>query len=438
MSLLQNELFNTDLSSWSTVADQDGNNNAWSWTSDFGNSAFNVWSTVKAGVLSQAYTLNTSIDYRLIAIIQFEDITGTFKQVYQLQRTFIPPTARSNIGLRLYGSGSLARFQIIGFDTDLTNPANYDILVQGTHTLSFVNFANMRVTSVELENAAPGGGEGPAQGVFEPGLIISPGAPYSFDINRTLYNSQSEYGVKFPCFYQPLNCDDKITLNIKFGSTFIGSYPQLRIINAKTGSEIARQDFVNITDPYVSPSNTNYWTVDYDPTATSPNPICNKDICLEVWEVIDSPSFQVKKATSEPIRVKQSWPGSLLIKYYNQNDAFDMGYGEQSPPYENWLRVQATFWKQQFPQTQSQYRKSNGELVRLTSRIERRRVLETTFMPYYMHQKLIIALTHSYVDINSDLYIKEEDYSIEQNEKYALQRGSVVLTNATYYKETII
>lgn len=452
MSLLTNGDFNTNLNGWSNITPSTGptvSDEQYEWSSDISGCAqkdADNGDTPK--LLAQPVTLEAAKSYSIL--ISFRMLSGLSDSslIYLFQETFNVSTARSNIAIDIrpkVATSDTMTVSIYGYDS-LDFDADADLLTSGDFVVgSSYQDHRQQIAYVQLEEETTGGGSGGSgsvvagENVFTPGLTINPGAPYTFDIDRTLYANQSSYGVKFPCFDQIMQCDDRLTLNIRFGRQFYADgFPRLKIIDQSDDSVLKTIDFTNINDFDSSPSNTNFWYVDYDPSAEVSNPICDKTIYLEIYEARESPASETLLATSEPICVRNSWPQSKLLKYKNHSDAFDMGYAQESPEYFNHLRVNSRMYKKSFPKQTREYRRSDGETIKLRSNVEKKIEFETDWLPYYMHEKLNIVFEHNTIVIDGTEFISQDGYEIEAPENYSLSRARANLTYKNYLQENLI
>lgn len=132
---------------------------------------------------------------------------------------------------------------------------------------------------------------------------------------------------------------------------------------------------------------------------------------------------------SDCIEVAEQDGCTQLIQYTNSQDFDGISYGSAMSPDPNfYLRIPAVFYKRKNPQEQEDMELSDGEIVTLRNTITQKKLLETGFLPGYMHLKLQKVLMHDTVIINSIYWKKRDSYEDNQPDKYNLYRASVLLT----------
>jgi len=133
-------------------------------------------------------------------------------------------------------------------------------------------------------------------------------------------------------------------------------------------------------------------------------------------------------AKSDPIDIKLSHPETIQIEYYNTSNFDGIQYLESSPPPAFYLRIPAVFNEERNPQEQEDVELSNGEIVTIRQSIQQKKLLETGFMPNYMHLKLQKVLMHDTVIIDGETWRKRDSYDDSPVRKYNLKTAKVLLT----------
>lgn len=133
-------------------------------------------------------------------------------------------------------------------------------------------------------------------------------------------------------------------------------------------------------------------------------------------------------AKSDCIDIRESWPVTKQIEYSNATNFDNLYYENGSPGPYFYLRVQAMFYESKNPQEQEDLELSNGQVVTLRSSIQQKRLLETGFMPDYMHLKLQKILMHDTIIIDGTYWKKRDSYDDSPIKKYNLKRAQVYLT----------
>jgi hypothetical protein len=138
------------------------------------------------------------------------------------------------------------------------------------------------------------------------------------------------------------------------------------------------------------------------------------------------PTVYLKK--SDCINTKDSHDCTKLIEYSNESDFDGISYSDISPRPTFYLRIPAMFFEEENPQEQEDLVLSNGVIVTLRQEIQEKRLLETGYMPNYMHKKLQKVLMHESITIDGDGWKRRDAYEPNPIKKYALKRASVLLT----------
>ena len=131
---------------------------------------------------------------------------------------------------------------------------------------------------------------------------------------------------------------------------------------------------------------------------------------------------------SDCLNVKEIHDCTKLIEYSNESDFDGISYSDISPRPTFYLRIPAMFFEEENPQEQEDLVLSNGVIVTLRQEIQEKRLLETGYMPNYMHKKLQKVLMHESITIDGDGWKRRDAYEPNPIKKYALKRASVLLT----------
>ncbi len=140
-------------------------------------------------------------------------------------------------------------------------------------------------------------------------------------------------------------------------------------------------------------------------------------------------------AQSDCIDLKESHLCTQLIEYTNSTDFDGIVYeGVGSPAPTFYLRIPAMFHQDENPQTQEDSELSNGEIVTRRQTIQEKVLLETGYMPNYMHLKVQKVLMHETVILNNPLdglptqWKRRDAYEANPIKKYNLKTATVLLT----------
>lgn len=126
--------------------------------------------------------------------------------------------------------------------------------------------------------------------------------------------------------------------------------------------------------------------------------------------------------------MRQTHETSQLIAYTNSSNFDGIVYPDTSPSLVFYLRIPAMFHVEQNDQTQEDLELSNQTLVTLRQNIIEKRMIETGYMPNYMHRKLQKVLMHEIIFIDNEYWKKRDAYETSPIKKYNLKTGSVLLT----------
>lgn len=132
-------------------------------------------------------------------------------------------------------------------------------------------------------------------------------------------------------------------------------------------------------------------------------------------------------AQSDCIDLKESHDCTTLIEYSNSSN-FDGIVYETSPQPTFFLRIPAMFHEEDNPMTQEDLELSNGVIVTLRQSLQEKRLLETGYMPNYMHKKLQKVLMHEEITIDGTQWKRRDAYDADPIKKYNLKMAKVLLT----------
>jgi hypothetical protein len=165
--------------------------------------------------------------------------------------------------------------------------------------------------------------------------------------------------------------------------------------------------------------------------------ICEKRVYLEIKsKSTESATEYYTHAISEPIWISDYHDCNLLLEYWNNSNYRGILYEDTA--YINKMRIEAKVEADEYPQESEVYRKSNGQVVKLSELITEVSTLEVNYAPMYVHKIIALALSHDNVKIGNTLYVKEEPYTAEKVERYSLRKGSGKLTTQNYQSKNLI
>lgn len=128
--------------------------------------------------------------------------------------------------------------------------------------------------------------------------------------------------------------------------------------------------------------------------------------------------------------IKFVTPGDChkVITYSNSKDFSGLFFHEASPNPDFYILVRAVFEQEENPQEQEDIELSDGRVVTLRQTIQEKRLLETDYMPNYMHRKLQKILMLDTVSIDDTYWRKRDPYETRPVKKYNMKTGQVWLT----------
>lgn len=140
---------------------------------------------------------------------------------------------------------------------------------------------------------------------------------------------------------------------------------------------------------------------------------------------------------SDPINVVETLDCSVTIDYTNSSD-FDGIVYETSPQPEFTINIPAIFFEEDNPQEVEDLELSNDEIVTLRQSITEKRLLDTGFLPNYMHKKIQKILMHETITIDGDQWKRRDAYETSPIKDYGLKRAQVWLTKYNSIDRNII
>jgi hypothetical protein len=152
---------------------------------------------------------------------------------------------------------------------------------------------------------------------------------------------------------------------------------------------------------------------------SSPEETIAKTDCIEVYSYNSNPT--------------------LLIEYSNTRNFNGLIYEDVSPETVFQTRIPAIFFHERFPSDREVAELSNSQIINLNSALRKQRLLETDYLPYYMHQKIQLILMHDNVVINGKNWTYNEAYELVEGERrWPVKKGKVYLNQADFVQRNVI
>ncbi len=144
-------------------------------------------------------------------------------------------------------------------------------------------------------------------------------------------------------------------------------------------------------------------------------------------------------AISEPIQVAHFEKDFVLIEYTNNTNNYHLLYSE-NPAFEKLkhiLRVEGWFgFEAEIEIDNEVYRTAAGKVEKLYESLAKKLNFRTGRLPNYMHEKLIIALSHDQVVINGVNVTADGKYNTKnEKNKLQLRTGEIQLTDNSFFFE---
>lgn len=144
-------------------------------------------------------------------------------------------------------------------------------------------------------------------------------------------------------------------------------------------------------------------------------------------------------AKSDCLSIRETQEETVLISYSNHRDFADINSLNVSPDTEFFLRIPAIFFHENFPEEMEVIELSDSREIQLNAQVKATRELQVKHMPYYMHRKTKLALSHQFVEIDDLFWVKQNPYEITKGRNnFPLAKGSCVLTEKDYIKRNIL
>jgi hypothetical protein len=162
--------------------------------------------------------------------------------------------------------------------------------------------------------------------------------------------------------------------------------------------------------------------------------ICNQQVSFEIFN--DDTDTVVAK--SDCIEVREEWECTNLLSYSNNRNYAGLVYADVSPDPEFNIRVPSRFFHERNDE-EDEVMELSSSLITLSSSIQAQRLFEVMHAPYYWHRKLQLILKHDNVEIDNQLWVKQDSYEInEGNKRASLKSAQVWLTQKDNLQRNVI
>jgi len=166
------------------------------------------------------------------------------------------------------------------------------------------------------------------------------------------------------------------------------------------------------------------YSASFVPSEDSPD-FCNQQIQLKIIENVSPEEIILK---SDCIDVREEQKCTTLIEYSNNRNFAGLIYDNISPEQTFNIRVPAIFFHNAFVEEDEAMDLTTG-VTKTSGTLKVQRLFDTDYMPYYMHQKLILIFKHQSILIDALYWIKESPYEIQEgNRMWPVKKAKVFLT----------
>lgn len=252
-------------------------------------------------------------------------------------------------------------------------------------------------------------------------MIFSPANPVKFWLTGIpTFNETVVDGINYACWKQPWNCSDEIPNQFTDdpGQTF-----NLVIVDA-AGNTLYEEEIPEVAS--------GVYQISFVPEDIS---ICNAEIQLRIT---DGASPETILARSDAQKIKTAHAETELITFSHNRNYHGLKYLDISPAPTFYLRVPCVFFHERFPQEDKAMERTSSTIV-TASKLKKQRLMQVIHAPDYFHEKLILALSHSNVTIDSKTWSKEEAYEKDEGDlRYPLKKATVLLTEKNFLARKVL
>jgi hypothetical protein len=148
------------------------------------------------------------------------------------------------------------------------------------------------------------------------------------------------------------------------------------------------------------------------------------------------------EAYSDCVEIAETWENTKLLEYSNRrNYAGIVNDGSAGTPDQTtfYLRVPAVFNEERYPESVQAEPLSNNQFISLNSQVEKQKLLETDYIPAYMHLKIQLVIKHQFLQIDGVNYVQRESYEkADGNKRDRFRKATVYLTERDYIVRNLL
>jgi hypothetical protein len=173
--------------------------------------------------------------------------------------------------------------------------------------------------------------------------------------------------------------------------------------------------------------------VSFIPSETSPN------LCERIQlKIVDLTSPDTIVAKSDCIDIQNNHDCTMLWRYSNNRNFAGLIYEDISPETTFSIRIPAIFFHDRFPEEDNVIQLTES-IEKLSGTLTSQRLLETDYIPYYMHRKIQLILKHQTVLIDGQYWTKQEPYEIQDGDRrWPVKKAKCFLTEKNYVQRAIL
>lgn len=135
--------------------------------------------------------------------------------------------------------------------------------------------------------------------------------------------------------------------------------------------------------------------------------------------------------TSEPFNLKTTHPDTVLIRYKNVDNAFDVSW---TTGYEGIVRIEGILFKRLPGGERETSRDADYTLRKISAKKQRILMLETYMLPPWLHEKLSVVFDLDYFTINGVEYQSSEGYNEpEYIDRFKLSNASIKVEQVGWF-----
>lgn len=166
--------------------------------------------------------------------------------------------------------------------------------------------------------------------------------------------------------------------------------------------------------------------------------VCNDKIRVRVVKTSESPDETVGKSDCISVSDTEVDP-MVTITYSNNRNFAGLVYEDVSPAQEFSIVVPAVFFHERFPEEDEAIELSDSRIINLNGVVRAQRLLDTAYMPYYMHRKLKLIFKHNSVTVGDLAVTKQDAYEIEEGDRrWPVKKAKCWLTEKDFVQRNVV